>query len=55
MLPNLTEDMLSNVPKLRYLEHDVRNATKFLDLDEEAYLENTGEIGSLGKPIMDLA
>jgi hypothetical protein len=49
------EDMLRNIPKLRYLEHNVRDETKFLDLAEEAYLENTGEIGPLSKPIMDLA
>jgi hypothetical protein len=33
----------------------VRDATKFPDLAEEAYLENTGEIGPLGKPIMEPA
>jgi hypothetical protein len=45
--------MLGKVPKLSYSGHDVCDVTKFLDLDEEAYLENIGEIGPLGKPIMD--
>jgi hypothetical protein len=47
------EDMLKKVPKLRYSDHDVCDAKKFPDLAEEAYLVNTGEIGPLGKPIME--
>jgi hypothetical protein len=47
------DDMLGKVPKLRYLDHDVRGATKFLDLVEESYLSNTGEMGPLVKPIME--
>jgi hypothetical protein len=39
------EDMLGKVHKLRYLDHDVNNATKLSYLAEEAYLVNTGEIG----------
>jgi hypothetical protein len=41
------EDMLGKVPKLRYYDHDVRDATKFPDLEEETYLEDMGEIGPL--------
>jgi hypothetical protein len=44
------DDMLGKVPKLRYSDHDVCDVTKFPDLAEETYLENTGEIGPLGKP-----
>jgi hypothetical protein len=47
------QDMLRKVPKLRYSDHDVRDVTKFLDLAEESYLENTREIGPLGKPITE--
>jgi hypothetical protein len=47
------DDMLGKVPKLRYSDHDVRDVTKFPDLAEETYLTNTGEIGPLGKPIME--
>jgi hypothetical protein len=49
------DDMLGKVPKLRYSDHDVCDAAKFQYLDEETYLENTVEIGPLGKPIMELA
>jgi hypothetical protein len=49
------EDMLGKVPKLRYFDHDVRYATKFLGLEEETYLEDMGEIGCLGRPIMEPA
>jgi hypothetical protein len=45
--------MLGKVPKLRYSEHDVHDATEFHHFSEEAYLVNTGEIGPLGKPIME--
>jgi hypothetical protein len=47
------EDMVGKVLKLRYSDHDVRDATKFPFLVEEYYLENTGEIEPLGKPIME--
>jgi hypothetical protein len=47
------EDMLGNVLRLRYSDHDVHNATKLLDLAEETYLANTMEIGPLDKTIMD--
>jgi len=46
------EDMLKKVPKLRYLDHD---AKQFPDMVEESYLANIGEIGPLGKQIMELA
>jgi hypothetical protein len=49
------EDMLKKVLKLRYSDHNVRDSTKFLELVEEAYLANTGEIGLLGKPMMEPA
>jgi hypothetical protein len=49
------DDMLGKVPKLRYSNHNVRDATKFPDLVKEAYLANIGEIGPLGKPIMEPA
>jgi hypothetical protein len=49
------DDMLEKVPKLRYSDHYVRDVTKFPDLAEETYFENIGEIGPLGKPIMDPA
>jgi hypothetical protein len=47
------DDMLRKVPKIRYSDHDVRDATEFLDLAEDTYLEKKGEIGPLGKPIME--
>jgi hypothetical protein len=49
------DDMLGKVPKLRYADHDVRDVAKFPELAEETYLINTGEIGPLGKPIMEPA
>jgi hypothetical protein len=49
----IVDDMLGKVPKLKYLDHDVRDMTKFPYLDKESYLSNTGEIGPLGKPVMD--
>jgi len=55
-LPNAVitvDDMLGNVPKLRYADHDVCNVDKFQDLAVETYLKNIGEIGPLGKPIME--
>jgi len=48
------DDMLGKVPKLRYSYNYVCDATKFLDLSKETYLENIGEIGPLRKPIMEL-
>jgi hypothetical protein len=48
-------DILGKVPKLRYVDHDVHDAAKFLDLTKETYLINTWEIGPLDKPIMDPA
>jgi len=49
------DNILEKVPKLRYSNHDVCDATKFLDFPKEAYLANIGEIGPLGKPIMEPA
>jgi len=49
----IMDDMLGKLPKLRYSDHDVRNVTKFPDLVEGNYLANTGEIGLLGKLIME--
>jgi hypothetical protein len=57
-LPNTMvtmDDMLEKVLKLSYSDHDVCDATKFPYLAEETYLENTREIGPLGKSIMDPA
>jgi hypothetical protein len=47
------EEMLGKVPKIRYTYHDVHDTTKITDFPEEAYLEDTREIGPLGKPIME--
>jgi hypothetical protein len=41
------DDMLGEVPKLSYSDHDVCDETKFPYLTEEAYLANTGEIEPL--------
>jgi hypothetical protein len=49
------EDMLGKVPKLRYADHDVRDVEKFLELDEEFYLINTGEVGPLKRPVLEPA
>jgi hypothetical protein len=49
----MVDDMLGKVPKIRYTDHDVRDVAKFLELVEESYLINTGEIGPLGKPILE--
>jgi len=49
------DDMLGKLPKFRYSNHDVCDEVKFSYLAEETYLTNTGEIGPLGKPIMELA
>jgi hypothetical protein len=61
MLPYLpdvvvaVEDMLGKVSKLKYADHVVTDTTKFPDLVQESYLENRGEVGPLGKPILELA
>jgi hypothetical protein len=49
------DDMLGKVPKLRYSDHDVCDKTKFPYLAKENYLLNIGEIGPLGKAIIDRA
>jgi hypothetical protein len=46
--------MLGKVPKLKYADHDVTNTTKFPNLLQESYFENRGEVGPLGKPILEL-
>ena len=48
------DDMLGKVPNMRYVDHDVHNEEKFVELAEENYLINTREIGHLGKPILEL-
>jgi hypothetical protein len=47
------EDMLGKVPKLRYSSHDVRDMDNFPDLMKENYFADMGEIGPLGRPILD--
>jgi hypothetical protein len=47
------EDMLGKVPKLRYMDHDVHDTMKFLELVEECYLINIGEVGPLGRPVLE--
>ena len=47
--------MLGKVLKLKYAYHDVTSTTNFPDLAQESYLENRGEVGPLGKPILELA
>jgi hypothetical protein len=49
----VVDDMLGKVPKLRYVDHDVRDADKFPELAEETYITNTREIGPLGKFILE--
>jgi hypothetical protein len=51
----IVDDMLVKVPKIRYVDHDVRDAAKFPELAKENYLINTGEVGPLGKPILEPA
>jgi hypothetical protein len=51
----IVDDILGKVPKLRYSNHYVRDVMRFSYLSEEAYLANIGEIGPLGKPIMEPA
>jgi hypothetical protein len=40
----IVEDMLGKVLKLRYVDHDVKDAAKFPDIAHEIYLEEKGEI-----------
>jgi hypothetical protein len=47
------EYMLGKVSKLKYVDHNVIDTTKFLDFAKEVYLENRGEVGPLGKPILE--
>jgi hypothetical protein len=47
------DDMLGMVPKLRYVDHDVHDTDKFLELVEDSYLINTEEIGPLGESILE--
>jgi hypothetical protein len=47
------DDMLGKVPRLRYVDHDVHDMSKFPELAEENYLINTGEIGPLGRPVLE--
>jgi hypothetical protein len=49
------DDMLGKVSKLKYSDQDVCDVTKFLDLAEDSYLLNTGEIGPLVKHRMEPA
>jgi hypothetical protein len=51
----IVDDMIGKLPKIRYVDHDVHYATKFLYLVEDTYLINTGEVGPLGKLIMEHA
>jgi hypothetical protein len=51
----IVEDMLGKVLNLRYANHDVKYTMKFPYLAHENYLEDKGEIGPLGKPILELA
>jgi hypothetical protein len=61
MLPHIpdvvvaVEDMLGKVEKLKYVDHDVTDTTKFPDLAQEIYLENKEEAGPSGKPILEPA
>jgi hypothetical protein len=45
--------MLGKVTKLKYVDHDVTDTTKFPEFMQEVYLENRGEVGPLGKPILE--
>jgi len=47
------EDMLRKVSKLRYVDHVVKYAAKFPYLAHETYLEDKGEIGPLGKLVLE--
>jgi hypothetical protein len=48
-------DMLGKVPKWRYEDHEMHDVNKFPKLAEEKYLINTGEIGPLGRPVLEPA
>jgi len=48
------EDMLGKMPKLNYVDHDITYTTKFLEFSQEVYMENGGEVGPIGKPILEL-
>jgi hypothetical protein len=45
--------MLGKVLKLKYVDHDVTDTTKFPDFVHESYLENRGDVGPLGKTILE--
>jgi len=47
------DDMLRKVPKLRYVDHGMRDTAKFIELADKTYLINTKEIGPLGRPTLD--
>jgi hypothetical protein len=49
------DDMLGKIPKLRYADHDIHDMAKFLELAEENYMINTGEIRPLGRLVLDPA
>jgi hypothetical protein len=51
----VVEDMLGKVLKLKYADHDITDTMKFPDFTQEVYLENRGEVGPLGKPILEPA
>jgi hypothetical protein len=48
-----TNDILGKVPKMRYVDHDMHDATKFPKLVKENYLINMTEIGPLGRPMIE--
>jgi hypothetical protein len=48
----IVDDMLVKVPKLRYIDHDVHDVTKFLELAMDNYLIKTRVIGPPEKPII---
>jgi len=49
------EDMSGKVPKLKYVDHEITDTMKFQDFAQEVYMENRGEVGPLGKPILEPA
>jgi hypothetical protein len=51
----VVDDMMGKVPKIRYANYNVCDATMFRELAEDTYLTNTKEIGPLGRPILDVA
>jgi len=57
-IPNIVptiDDMTGKVPNLRYVDQDVQELAKFLELAEEIYLINTGEMGPLGRLVLEHA